>query len=383
MVQHQCADVTTSDHDRPKRTYFRPSSGPRDTRTGNIATRRGQSWKPAPEPGAQSKTPAWTSADQWIEALTLVLDTPDGEQIRRTVSIKTATLLDVAAVEACVADSRTGRDVATAHATVAKLVGCSVATVRRARKALELLEMAATVMQGRYLTTSERAEAHAHHGGRQRRIASLRALSIPQYVADIIRNEHLPRRGKQSVNHTFKKITEKPRTRLGKKSTTKKAGLSTQKLAAKLVVRLPQLGRHHIGRLCQALKRLGLDDEGWTATDIIDALTHKNRRQGLMSIPASRQRHPVRLFEHECRQAGLDKIAVPPKKRRGPSRLGPAPTLDQQRREDAASRARVAAWRADATAQAAHKRRLAALREKIHIATRRHKASSLLPSQSG
>lgn len=102
-----------------------------------------------------------------------------------------------------------------------------------------------------------------------------------------------------------------------------------------------------------------------------------------MSIPAGQQRHPVRLFEHECRQAGLDKIAAPPKVRRGPSRLGPAPTLDQLQREDAASRARAAAWRADPVAQATHASRLSALREKIRFAARQRKDSVSLSSHNG
>ncbi|NYJ76589.1 hypothetical protein HNR15_003607, partial [Allobranchiibius huperziae] len=104
---------------------------------------------------------AWTSPEAWLEQLRAALLSPEGIEATATDRIRAATVLDVAAVEARAANARTGRDVCTAHETVATVVGCSVATVRRARAVLQRIGYAVTLTPGRYLTAAERLEANA------------------------------------------------------------------------------------------------------------------------------------------------------------------------------------------------------------------------------
>ena len=98
----------------------------------------------------------------------------------------------VARFDARTADGRTGRGVRTAHETVARALKVSRDAVRHARYVLEAIGMSVTVAQGRYLTANERSQAHAHHGGRQRRIASTRHLTMPRGMAQIVAR-HLSR----------------------------------------------------------------------------------------------------------------------------------------------------------------------------------------------
>jgi hypothetical protein len=73
---------------------------------------------PAPV-GACSSVVAWPSASAWFDAVMDVLSTPEGEAERRAAKVARDTLLRVAYADRLAADRRTGRDMATAHETVA------------------------------------------------------------------------------------------------------------------------------------------------------------------------------------------------------------------------------------------------------------------------
>lgn len=364
----------------PPRAYYRPSPGPRDLRTVWGRSCRGRAWRPRDAPRLPATVPVWSGADRWIEALTAALREPAGEQLRRGAQVRADTVLDVAAADARAADRRTGRGVATAHATVAAALGCSSKTVQRARLLIEALGFARTVVAGRYLTSQERADARQAHGGDQRRIASERALLVPP-------NVHLPRRG-ELLDHSpgflpvprrppaAARAASRPSTRTeGRSRAYPRTSMPVQRLAGRLAQRLPWLAHGHIGGLCHTLSTLGLDDTGWTAQDVLDLLDHRNTAQGLYSVPSSSQRDPLALLAHQLRAALVD-VDEPPRRRR--ERLQAALRAEQAR--DRAARAErqalVDAERADPEAQA----RIAAAKQQILDQLRTKTTRHLPPS---
>lgn len=335
-------------------------------------TRRRQSWRPekATPPGT---SPCWTTSDGWLAAVAAALETPEGDAARRATSIKVATVLDIAAADASTADRLTGRNVATAHATVAQLLGCSARTVQRARQLLEKLGLSVTVETGRYLTRGERAEARKTHGQKQIRMASRRSLIMPQKT--VVRNVTLPRRGEYS-NHLTNKLRTKKRQ---KRSQSEKVSLKIQKLAGHLALRLPWLAGGHIGKLCRALVTLKIDPDIWTAQRIIDALERKNWAAGLFSVPQGKIKNPIGLFIHECRRAGVcdPAQATPPAGFTPQTPESPAEqaarrseSREMRRQAAAADREAAAAFKADAAAQQRRAELMAEARRKVRDAAR-------------
>jgi hypothetical protein len=196
-----------------------------------------------------------------------------------------------------VADVRTGRSVATAHDTVAVLLGMSAKTVQRARTLLERLGLAVTVWAGRYLTIAERAAARARHGASQLRAASTRALISPKQAAVLVpvENVQLPRRGhRPSQPHPSKNSSTRVAARR-KPAPRTPIPVGVQHLAAQLARQMPWLARNrHIGALARLLHRHNLTiDTGWTATRLLRVLEQHNRTTGhLVPDPAS-QRNPL------------------------------------------------------------------------------------------
>lgn len=343
----------------PPRRYYRPTDGPRDVRTPIASSCRGLSWRPTCDPGVLATVPVWSGAGSWLDALAAALRTPQGDAQRRTARVRVETVLDVAAVDARAADSRTGRGVATAHATVARQLGCAPKTIQRARRLIEALGYAVTVLTGRYLTTQERAVAKDQHGGDQRRMASERTLTIPQATTHV----HLPRRG-QVHNQGFSRsgLPTRAQGRAGaapRPARTRKPQrqadrppLPVQRLAAGLAQRMPWLARGHIGALCRTLGTLGLDDIGWTPADVITMLDRRNVDLGVYSIDARAQTAPLALFAHQARAALANQPVEPPRQRR--QRAADALTADRARRsaERAADDERYQAELADPAAQA-------------------------------
>lgn len=278
---------------------------------------RNGSWHPPVAPGAYAAHPAWRTRDQWLVAVVVALASTDGQAVLRRIHILPATVQRIARADSLSADTLTGRGVATSHETVAARTAVSVSTVRRARKVLEALGFEVVVLPGRYMTREEREQAALHHGGRQIKFASVRSLVVPRTWAHV-EHEHLPRRGSvSSSSHVSEWLPkrERKRSRSGAatrpKTSTKRDGrgrtrpMEVQRLAARLTQRLPWLAQGHIGRLCDLLEDLGLDETTWTAQDILTALENDSTASGLF-VPAARdQRNPLGLLRIRLQRAVL------------------------------------------------------------------------------
>jgi len=317
------------------------------------------SWHPEPEPGAYSTLPAWTGPQPWLDALGVELAGENGRAVLALVKITPATVLLVATHDAQRADLGTGRNLATAHATVATACRVSVSTVRRARTVLAHLGYAATVAGGRYLTRHERDRANAHHGGRQLRCASLRALTMPRRHAPSpptpVDNEHLPRRGEVSPSShpggTYQGARGRapgaaPRPHRGPRPPRRRPEphpLPVQRLAGHLANRLPWLARGHIGALCTLLASLDLDENGWTAAQLLDHIDADALTRGLYVPDPHRQRNPLGLLRTQLIRAvaGVE----PPRRRRPAPATPPAGAAEPAASPQviAAARAAVAA----------------------------------------
>ncbi len=352
-------DVDEADtrRNRPRR-YYRPCSGPRDLGSATARSCRGRAWRPSEGPKLPATVPVWFGAAHWLDALSAAVRAPEGQELRAAAKVCVDTLLDVAAADARAADRRTGRGVTTAHDTVAADLGCSGKTVQRARTLVEALGYATTIVVGRYLTTEERAEANAHHGGDQRRMASERALLVPRSTSNV----HLPRRGALTPTPPLRsELPKRANARSGAASrppATKKTRLrchprpaiAVQRLAAGIAQRLPWLARGHIGSLCRTLTLLGLDDQGWSTQDVIDMLDRRNVQLGLYSLSGSAQRDPLALFAHQVRAALVD-IDEPPRLRRARDATARAADQAQARADREAENAHLAAELADPQVQ--------------------------------
>ena len=223
--------------------------------------------------------------------------TPTGETARAAAHVAIDTLLRVATADAAVADARTGRNVATAHDTVAAQLGMSAKTVQRARTLLERLGLAVTVWAGRYLTVLERAAARARHGAMQLRAASTRALISPKQAVALlpVENVQLPRRGRHTTTtHLSRKSTTRVTARRRTASMTP-VPVGVQRLAAQLAQRMPWLARdRHIGALARLLNRHQLDaDAGWSAERLLRVIELHNRATGHLVPDPAKQRSPL------------------------------------------------------------------------------------------
>lgn len=154
------------------------------------------SWAPETPAGAYAGLPCWRSRGQWLKALSLALCTDAGRRELATKKLGRQTVLRVAECDATYADVSTGRELRTAHETVAQQLDLSRDTVKHARRVLTRLGFMQTVLEGRYLTAAEREQARAVHGCRQLRIASTRALTVPQEHAEETASTPLVRRTK-------------------------------------------------------------------------------------------------------------------------------------------------------------------------------------------
>lgn len=170
-------------------------------------------------------------------------------------------LMAVARADAAAADHATGRWVATANATVARLTGLCERTVQYARATLVHLGLCRVVATGRYLTADERRTAARTHGGRQMRAASTRVLTMScAIVCALPRRDHHYRKVKFLDGH------QRTRRRVRRPATPEKKPLWLQKLAA-----------------------------------LLDAMNRRNRRLGLDVPCADDQHNPLGLFIHQAR----------------------------------------------------------------------------------
>jgi hypothetical protein len=238
---------------RPKRTHH--AGRRRSSRPSQVFSRPGGSY-PLPVPDHAYKGLCLpTSRRAWLGRLLAVVMTPAGDAHRRRISIRLSTFMKFAEAEASMASNRDGRGITTSHDTLARMVGMSKITARRARALMESLGCLATIEPGRYLTRVERLAATARHGGQQLRAASVRALTMPE-IHDQALNEHLatasrfnptthplksnPRRGKPHSEPAPRAQQRQKRTKFVPGSDQPRS-LPLQRLAARLVSSIPWL----------------------------------------------------------------------------------------------------------------------------------------------
>jgi hypothetical protein len=302
---------------------------PPQSATTRLAQLRTGSWTPQAPAGAYAAVVAWRSGAAWLDALMDALATVKGEELRRRISIAPATFLAVANADRLAADGATGRGVATAHETVAQRLGMSAKTVERARTLMQRLGFAVTIVEGRYLTRAERAAAHAVHGGRQVRAASLRALTVPrsQDLPQAVENVELPRRGSLNSSTYLPEIhttqahapaeaaTRQPRTTGGRKTRNQfrsraPRSILLQRFAAELCSkpspgarRLPWLGRgRHIGAVVTMLERAGVDPTRFTVDGLMATLDRHVQEHHIRVPEIAHQVNPLGYYAWLLRQ---------------------------------------------------------------------------------
>lgn len=279
------------------------------TETHTPRARTGKSWTPEPEGGTQARVPCWWSREQWIQAVFQDLATETGAGALARHRTCAARVQAVTTADANTADTTTGRNVRTSHATVAKKLGCSVDTVRRARRVLRDLGWAVEITRGRYMTQAERILASLHKDTYQNRFASNRSLTIPARAVAV---HPYPKGVKKSSPKTSRVV---PSARLRGAGTGKpqpeknhaarpNVSVGVQKLTARLVRRLPWLDRRdqHLMGLCRSLAQCGVTEE-WTAQDLMNAIETDHRARGLLTLPPNSQRNPRALFLTQVRRA--------------------------------------------------------------------------------
>ncbi|WP_460002203.1 hypothetical protein [Microbacterium xylanilyticum] len=232
--------------------------------------------------------------------------------------IKADTVMAVARVDAETADGTSGRGVTTSHKTVAKRLGMSDRHVGTARRIIEKLGLAVTIIRGRHLSPQERSTARAAHGGYQEAAASVRALTMPLEAvqahtrapgvseshsgASPVDTFHLP--GTGSVNE-FSPLSEvspmragarrkaaarpKPRRKSYPKAERQPRDVEMQRFAWEILQRfllsdspLPREGapvtpgalrdRKHIGNLMRVLERNRITPARYTVKSLSEAL---------------------------------------------------------------------------------------------------------------
>lgn len=279
------------------------------TETHTPRARTGKSWTPEPESGSQARVPCWWSREQWIQAVFQDLTTETGAGALSRHRTCAARVHAVSTADANTADTTTGRNVRTSHATVAKKLGCSVDTVRRARRVLRDLGWAVEITRGRYMTQAERILASLHKDTYQNRFASNRSLTIPTRAIAV----HPYPEGVKKSSPKTSRVVPSARSRgagTGKLQPKKNhaarpsVSLGIQKLTARLVRRLPWLDRRdqHLMGLCRSLSQCGVTEE-WTVQDLMNALETDHRTRGLLTLPPNSQRNPRALFLTQVRRA--------------------------------------------------------------------------------
>ena len=225
-----------------------------------------------------------TSRRAWLNRLLAVVMSPAGDTHRRRVSIRLSTFMKFAEAEASMAGDRDGRGITTSHETLARMVGMSKITARRARALMEALGCLATVEPGRYLTRVERLAATARHGGQQLRAASVRALTMPE-IKDSALNEHLatasrfnptthslnnsPKRGKPHSEAASRPQHRRKQAKFSPGADQPRS-LPLQRLAARLVQGLPWLpDAVSTLRVQRIVYRSGFDADRYTYGDLI------------------------------------------------------------------------------------------------------------------
>lgn len=309
----------------------------------NAEQRGRRTWqRPTPERTTDGRAPAqvpcWTSRDDWLNAVAVLLATAEGVAARRRHHrVAAATVMATAKVHAYYAETRTGRHMTASLRTLAGKAGLSLDQIKDGRRVLRTLGLLVDVAYGQRLTSIEIMAARAHHGGTQLRVASQISLTMPKdAVAAVADAEPTPapaptptldqasqttgqgrrqqpkgcpplsRQGSSRAFSLSKSSTSsKEKRTIPSKNPAQGRSLPIQKLAAGIVARcrgldpdtdalasprgvVPQSWRrpdfqrkHHLGRICDVLTDAGIDPSTWTPAAVVARLNDHGRNANL------------------------------------------------------------------------------------------------------
>lgn len=260
--------------------------------------------------------PCWSSKALILRAIRAALTSPEGVIARRGegckadgtgggISIKT--VMAVAEEDAGAADSGTGRNIQTAHETVARRLAArdvkiSWSSVRKARRLLRRLGFQVVVEEGRYLTQTERLAWEIAHpqkpGSTGRRYIPCRKASTRVFTmsaAAVQKTGHLPRRGSLTPHLKKEGLTKKRSRAVLGESIPKKSEpqnrrrsmqppprpLAVQKIAAHLKLSMGWLAKvNHVNTISDTLMLANVDPKYWTGRQLINALNDRSRQRG-------------------------------------------------------------------------------------------------------
>ena len=270
-----------------------------------VALKLGASWKPLaegprPEPlvhpkiytqGRCGHIPVWYTRESWLYSVRKAFRSPAGRAHRaRLGGLSERSFMAVMHADAATADHRTGRNLYTAHSTVAARTKLSVQVVQRARQICEHLGLSATIDPGRHLPAADRELRRTRTGKfiLQIRKAATRVLTMPARIvaslpADLQPRawiEYPPRRGsKTSLSSPFSLTNARSRVQATNQTSRKKtpqapASMDARRLAARLAAQNRRLiPDRSLVKLSQVLEtRLGTDLQAWTAPKLIERI---------------------------------------------------------------------------------------------------------------
>lgn len=335
------------------RDHCRPTAIARPYRHG--------SWLFEVPDGAYGQVDAWNGREAWTRDLLMFLASASAEACRARVRVDRDTLLRVASDDAKTADRRTGRGVATSHATVAKRLGMSPTTVRRCRRLLIELGFATEIVRGRHLTRQERTQARGLHGANQDRAASVRALTQPRPTKPV-ENDHPPRRGlvktlprlprnlknqharARTGNTSIKTLKNSPQNHPPNRQRGIKVAWTPWpahhfEFAKQLQDRMPALRHYHPATVCQLLAQSGIDPSRWTVQSLLHIMDlSSTARGGLKFASAKDMRQPL-AYTAAVLRSSIDPSAETPSERQGRERAERRIQRDLQRASDGEERA--------------------------------------------
>lgn len=298
---------------------------------------------------ASPATPVWLTRDAWIDDVRAWAASPEFAPLCASegVSIASATVVAIAVLWAESADHGTGRNAAVTRERIAAKLGCAIKTVSRAWKVLGAAGWAVEAARGH-------GSSSGHTVGNRPSIWHLvsRRPTNPA-AADSGENVPLPPKAGSGLLPPVGNYSPSGRERAREEVSTPnhparrrwRAGprpLAVQRLAAGLVT--PAVGhgpdnvgrrsalivgldRGHIGAVCDAITRAGIDANAWTPRALASALEVDGKSRG-WSWPDRIDRPGAFLVSR------LRRLPAQPD-RSGPVDGGTAAGLEQPRRAPA------------------------------------------------
>lgn len=253
-----------------------------DSRTLRGESRGGHVYVPD-LPGWYANVPGWHSARRWLAVVKRWSQSRAGRRTCERHQVEPDTLVAIAGHLARYADHDSGRRCAPSQQTIADASHCARKTVQRAEKALAAGGLL-TLVHGTGLYTGAMYKQYRRLRQSGQRLAlprfcvRVRALTLPRAVS--VSHVPLPAGGRSGIASSSTQYvpSARPARRKTKKHAPKRRGrpprpLKLQQFAARLVARLPWLGRNrHIGRICDVLSWAEISPDRWTAETLIARL---------------------------------------------------------------------------------------------------------------